>query len=269
MGTHLLAYFINTTFGAALANVNVVNDDVVTKVGIGDRFLCPVDYNTIQYCAALGTTLTRALVTTPSLEVRREVFEILPRRATAVTFSLSGLEICDPFKDVVLQAPENIIVQTADSSGAGVAKYALIWLKKAGPLPAVPDGDIRVVRSTGTTTLTINTWSTVAVTLDKDLEPGQYALVGFIGISANVVAVRVIIPNQNYRPGMPGLAGTEAAAADFDFSAYNPLMYYLMGEFPHTNIPQFQFLSSVADTVETVFLYLIKVGAPGTQLTVV
>jgi hypothetical protein len=31
-----------------------------------------------------------------------------------------------------------------------------------------------------------------------------------------------------------------------------------MGSFPHTDLPQVQFLSSAADTSEVVYLYLVK-----------
>ena len=266
MGTHLLAYFSNTTFGATLANVTVVNDDIVTKTGTGDRFLCPVDYNAVFAASALGTTLTRALFTTPSLEVRREVFEILPRAASAVVFAARSLQAYLPPQDLLLQAPENIICQTADSSGAGVAKYASIWLKKPGPIPPMATGDVRVARSTSATTLTANVWSTCAITLDKDFEPGTYQQVGLIGESANSIYARQIFPALTYRPGVPVLAGTEAAAADYGFAELLRFEYYNMGSFPHTNLPQTQFLSSAADTAEQVFLYVIKTGPPGTAI---
>ena len=258
--THLMGFFINTTFGATLANVNPIQDDIISKAGAGDRFQIPDDYHSIFAAAALGTTLTRALLTTPSLEVRREVLEIWPRRTASISFSLANIEVFKPYREIVLKSAENIILQTADTSGAGVAKYGLLWLKQPGDLDPMPDGDIRIVRATASQTLVANVWTSCTIALDKDLEPGTYALVGFLPISATAIAARAIIPRQNYRPGMPGLAGTEGAASDFDNFGMEDLMYYRMGDFVHTNIPQFQFLSSAADTTEVIYLMLIRVG---------
>jgi hypothetical protein len=63
-----------------------------------------------------------------------------------------------------------------------------------------------------------------------------------------------------YRPGFPGLAGTEAVAADFDFANLAPFFGTALGSFTHITLPQFQFLASAADTVEVVYAYVVKTG---------
>jgi len=100
---------------------------------------------------------------------------------------------------------------------------------------------------------------------DNSLEPGQYTLIGFVPISASLVAARAVITGQVYRPGVIGLAGTEQAASDFDNNAFNAdpitsLIYYDMGSFNHLNFPQFEFLANAADVSETVYLYVVRTG---------
>jgi hypothetical protein len=57
---------------------------------------------------------------------------------------------------------------------------------------------------------------------------------------------------------LPALAGSEAAALTFNRVPLQELMFEPMGTFDHQNFPQFQFLSTAADTAETVYLYVIK-----------
>jgi hypothetical protein len=135
--------------------------------------------------------------------------------------------------------------------------YVLVALGPATQ-PAVPGGQLRIIRATGTTTLTPNAWTTVAVTPEQSIEPGTYELIGFIAISANAIAARAIITGQVWRPGLPALNGSEAAALDFNRVPLQELMFEPMGTFDHQNFPQFQFFAAAADTAETVYLYVIK-----------
>lgn len=267
MPTHLAAWF-QSTFGLSLAELNQVQDDILTQPN-GQRFQVPTDYLSIKGLAALGNGITRAQMKAPSLDVRREKLEVLPRVQGSAKFSLGFPEFMVPTKDVDLEATETITMIQSDGAGVAFSHYGLIWLGPKGPLPPMPEGDVRRVRAVASTTLTAQKWTSVTMTPDADLEPGQYSLVGLIPISATCVAGRVIITGQNYRPGFIGFAGTEAAAADFDPRALkNPLYGYPMGSFAHTNIPQVQFLADAADTSETVFFDVIRIGDVGTSSSI-
>jgi hypothetical protein len=158
---------------------------------------------------------------------------------------------------MALQAGETIEVQTSED-GAGATQQTVLVCVGPTALPPVPAGDVMVMRATGTTTLGVRTWTTVPITLDSSLPVGNYALVGFLPISAGIIAARVLISTQNNRPGMLGLPGSESAAGDFDPLTYARIMNYDMGHFSNRNVPQFQFFSISADTAETVFLYVVK-----------
>lgn len=258
MATHLCAYF-ESVDSATVTNIDTVVDTILTRPA-ADRFQVPIDYRSIAWAAALGVNITRAVIQTPSLAVRRETMEVLPRVRGDDLFTLDRMEVFKPKKDLVLEGTENMTFQAAEDGVGATTVYGLVALKAPGELPAVPEGDIRRVRCTATTTLTANAWTVGTITPDLDLEPGQYALVGMYGMSATGIAMRAVITGQNYRPGVPMLTTTEGAGADFNAPAYDQVLGYKMGEFAHTNIPQIEWLASAADTAETVFLDVIRIG---------
>jgi hypothetical protein len=237
-----------------LTEVSVVKDDVLTQSGTA-RFYVPADVNNVVWKAALSTSLTKAYIKTPSLEVRRTVPYIIPQVSDAVSFPLNIFAVDKPLSPISLVPTEelSLYAQTA----ANVRAYGLVSLGPA-TLPAAPTGDIRVVRCEGNTTLTANQWTSVPITPDVSLEAGTYALVGFIPISTGCIAARAIITGQVWRPGVPGLAGSESAVKKLEPAYIRELQNYLMGTFSHINIPVIQFLSSSSDTSEVVYLYLIK-----------
>src|SRR5712691_11271020 len=169
MATHLVA-FQQSIDTATLAAINNVPDDILTRTSV-TRFLIPAAYNRVHWAAALGANLTRAQIITPSLQVRRMNPEVAPRRRGAETFSLSAPEIYKPMRPLILVAGEEIEFDIAEDAAGASQNDGLVCL---GPeaLPAMPDGDIRIVRATGTTTLAARAWTSVTLTLDNSIEAG-------------------------------------------------------------------------------------------------
>jgi hypothetical protein len=259
-GSHLAAYWQSVN-GNSLTELNIIQDDVLTKAS-ASRFLVPTDFNAVYAMAALGNGITRAQLDSPSLQVRRESMEVIPRVAGAAKFTLGFPEVDILNSDLVLAPTETIAMKTSDAKTAAFSQYGGVFMKKPGPLPAIPTGDIRRVRSTATTTLVQGLWTTFTPTLDNSLEPGSYALAGILPISANGIFGRTIITGQAYRPGNIALPGTEALAVDAEYSLIKQLMFYNMGQFTHINVPQIQMLADSGDTSETVFYYVVKTGSP-------
>lgn len=258
MPQHLIAWR-ESIDQATLGRIAAVQDDVLTPSG-ADRFLVPSEYRYLRWAGALGSDMTRAQIVTPSLDVRRYNLEVLPREDGADLFTVTNVPLFIPMRPIELVPTETIEFQAAED-GAGADLLTGLASLGLPELPAMPEGDIRVIRATGSTTLTAGTWTTVTLTLDTSLEPGMYTLVGFIPIGATVQAGRVLITGQPFRPGVPGLTAAEAAAADFNPRAFDSIMWYAMGEFPSTDIPQVQYLATAADTAQVVFLYLVRTGA--------
>src|SRR5712692_511520 len=218
MATHLAAWQ-QTVDSATLVALNNVVDDVLTRTSL-TRFLVPAAYNRIHWAAAAGPNLTRAQIITPSLLVRRMNPEVAPRKRGADAFTLTALEIYIPARPLILVPGEEVEFDTAED-GAGATQMRGFVALGPEALPPVPDGDIRIVRATGTTTLVANAWTSVVLTLDSSLEAGVYALVGFIAMSATVLAARAIVTGQPNRPGVIGFQGAEGVAVDFEAALFN------------------------------------------------
>ena len=251
--------FLASVNSATLVALNVIADDILSSPQ-ANRFQVPADLNCIHGAAALGATLARAQVQAPSLEVRRASLEVVPHEAGTIAFTLGAPRLFVPRREVLLSAPETVMFYANNAAGGADNEYGLLWLKPPGELPPMPAGDIIAARATSATTLVANTWTTCTMALDKDLPAGKYALVGFRAISATGIVARALITGQTYRPGNPVLAGTEAAARDFDHGNLDAFNWYNMGEFENITLPQFQFLASAGDVAEVAILYLVKIA---------
>jgi hypothetical protein len=255
MAWHLAAWR-QSIDSATLTELDVVPDDVLTRSGT-KRFLVPSDYRFVQFAMATGPNVTDARIRTPSLGVRRMDLNIVPRRRGGESLTLAVLEIMRPPRPVMLTPTEEISAVAAED-GTGATVVNVLVALGAETLPPAPPGDVRVVRFLGSTTLTPGVWTTVTVTPEFSLEPGSYTLVGFLPISAGCIAARVLFVGGTYRPGYPGLAGTEAVALNFDFANLTPFFGVALGSFTHITIPQFQYLSTSADTVQVIYAYVVK-----------
>jgi len=258
MSLHLAA-FLKSIDSAVLTPLDTIVDDVLTRPSV-DRFQVPSDFSSIAWAAALGVNVTRAQIVAPSLEVRRMTTDIVPHERGVIVFSQESARVFVPKVDLVLTPTENFMVYGSEDGAGATVVAALVALKAPGPLPAMPGGDIRMIRATAAVNLVANTWTTLTPIFEKDLEPGTYVLVGFIPHSANLIAARAIFMGQAYRPGVPGLSGAIAAAMDHGEHFYDKLAWFAMGTFTHISPPQFQFFSTVADAAETIILYVVKTG---------
>jgi hypothetical protein len=258
MAKHLVAFYENLA-SATLNGLDVVVDDVV-NIPQADRFQVPPEYNAVEWIAALGATLARAQLVAPSLEVKRATCEVIPHERGTIAFNIEGPRLAVFPREVVLDVGENVQLQANNTAAGADPVYGLVSLKKPGALPVAPDGPIIMCRATNAVALVANVWNTRTFTLEKELEKGDYALVGFHAWSATGIAARVIIPGLSYRPGVAMIAGaTESVCRDFD-PQYLKDSLYEMGRFPSTSFPQFQLLASAADAASQIVALLVKVA---------
>jgi len=256
MATHLVAF--RETLGGAVVDseIDSVQDDILTRPST-ERFTVPAEYNNIHMAYLQATTIGRGRIVTPSLEVRRSTPFITPHeRGTIPTLLTPAMYM--PKKPIVLIPQEELSVRVTDAVAEAVTALVLLGVPT---LPEVPDGDIRRVRCTSATTLVAGAWSSCVLTPDTQIEAGVYALVNMIAHSVGVVGARAIIQGQAFRPGVLGIpAATEPPALEYSVLYETINKSYEMGRFPHNVIPQVQFLSISADTAETVYLDMVKVG---------
>jgi hypothetical protein len=257
MVSHLVAFY-QSTYNISDVEINVVKDDVLSRTA-ATRILVPPDLNRIGWGYAAATDLAKARYFTPSLETRRFYALIHPHRKGGVLPTIDVPRIFVPEPPVELTPNEELSAKFTVGGSAAEDIYGLASFQVAA-LPAVPAGEFKIVRCTGSTTLVKGDWTSVKLTPDVSLEAGEYALVKFIAISTNVIAARVIIPGQVWRPGLPGFPGAEADALAHATVYSKLLPAYEMGRFDHLHLPEFQFLANAADTSEVVYLYLVKVA---------
>ena len=229
---------------AALADphVRVVSNDIVV----------PADVSNLGHAYALGPSITRASIVSPSIR-RRYPFELYPTDASATP---SSLPVFNGFASPIALDPDESLNAQFAESGAGASRGTiLIWLTD-GQYRADVSDEIFTIRATGTTTLTANAWTNCALTFNDTLPAGEYAIVGMAAFSTGAQAARLVIPQYAWRPGC--IAATSANTPGASAFRYGNLGVW--GTFSHNTPPTVDFLSNSADTAETIYLDLVMVS---------
>lgn len=255
MSSHLAAWQ-QSIDAAALTAINSIIDQVLTRTGT-TRYLVPKDYNFLHWGYAAGPDLTRAVLFTPSLGVRRMNAEIFPHNRAGEVLTLVAPQLWRPPLPIELVPTEEIEAQISEDNAA--ASQVDVFASFGPPeLPPIPSGDIRVNRCTATAALVARAWTLVSITPDQSFEPGDYALIGMLPNSATAVMARAVFTGQTWRPGVPAVPGAEADAKDFDPAMLEPYGGYEMGRFDHLTLPQIEFFATAADAAERVYLISVK-----------
>jgi hypothetical protein len=152
---------------------------------------------------------------------------------------------------LVVDEALNFLVQS-DPAAAAIHR-GLVWLGDGPQAPVV--GNFFTVRCTAAATLVTGTWVNANLVFAQSLPAGSYQVVGMRARSANLVAARLVFPEQVARPGVAAVN----AIGDLDpfWARYGRMGVF--GQFPHTNPPTVDFLG-VTDTAEFVILDLLRVA---------
>jgi hypothetical protein len=193
-----------------------------------------------------------------SAERKRNILRVLPTN-NGVLPNTASPRISLVHSGYEFDETEDISFRVSYPDVATAERVVGILSLKGGRDESIPDGEIRLVRCVGSTTLTAHKWSLVTVVPDVQLDAGNYALINFIPYSANCIAARVIVQGQPFRGGVLGLSGaSESAALQYSTEFRNYFTDYNYGIFTHKAIPQFEFLSSAADTSQVVYMKVVK-----------
>ena len=259
MVLHVFAYRKSKTTTTE-EEIDVVSDDVLTRTA-GTRFMVPAGLTKIYWGFASGAYLGEARLYTPSLETRKYRARIIPRNINDNNPVSSFDLIYLPTPPLSLMATEELSFLATVTDATAARNIIGVFALGPDTLPPKPAGEPIWVRATGSTTLTANTWTTVKITPEVQLEAGTYALINAICYSAGAVACRFIIPGLVWRPGFLAVQGTNEYAGltkAYWILKYMPEIEY--GRFSHLAVPEVQFLSTSADTSEVVYLKVVKVA---------
>ena len=218
----------------------------------GDDIIVPGALPWVMGLFGLGANITRARLESPSL---RRILnqELGPVDDNATPRSPSRLN--DFGSNPIPIDPEEALNFFVSEDTAGAEReYGIAFLTSGVVTPAI--GDIRTVRATGTTTLTANAWTNCALTFDETLPAGTYHLVGARGNSSGVVAFRFVFSGLPWRPGGIGEVSVDLVG----HRNWRRGRSGVWGTFEHNTPPTVDFLSTSADSSQTLELDLIKVS---------
>lgn len=200
----------------------------------------------------IGTTLVAAQLQSPTL---RRVLNYDVRPVEGATVPPNVARYIDLSKaQLSLSTDEAIDAFVTDTAAGAEQDTVLIWLGDG--TFSVPAGDIFSVKATGATTLVAYAWTNGSLTFTQTLPAGRYAVVGMRAESTGLIAARLVFVGYQWRPGCIGFATSILQ----DVLPFRQGDLGTWGEFQHNTPPTVDFLSSSADTAETIILDLVKVG---------
>lgn len=247
---HLAAYSESLTNGLTNTAVDALLDNVLTRTAAGNFILPQPGKLAGMYSA--GVNLTRARVNTPSLRYVGLPFGGLIN-ATLATPSPPNLTWWGDNGPTIPTADE-ISVEHTLGGVAPEQEYSLVWFQfNRREVPAAPT--YRIL-ATATITATANAWTSGNMTLDSTLPAGRYAVVGMTAFGTNLNAARLIFPGGGYRPGCLSMNANNGVALPH-FTDGRMGVY---GTFDSVNTPTLEILASGANTAQTVFLDLQRIG---------
>ncbi len=254
---HLAGFAEVHDAAAVFSNVAALADDRLFTQG--DDLRVPTLNQVILAAAgADGVVAPRARLVSPTLDelVR---YEISPINITnALPVEPDTPQAIDDLRmsPLVLGVDELLNAQLNNNPGAAEEQWILLWFADSPPNP-VSAGRGFTVRATGTTTLGVIIWTSVTITLDENLPPGNYQIIGLRVESPACIAGRIILRTGDFQ--RPGALGTDLIS-DLAFPPFRHGGLGVWGEFPFTQLPAVEFLAGVADTAQTVHLDLIRIG---------
>lgn len=258
MPLHLMGFISNIDSAAVFANLVPIPDPMLTINGNNVRV--PPDMTQIIMAAggADGVVIPRIRLTSPTLikTGRPEIKPLNVQNAVPVVpDSPPGVMWLteDPLQ---LTGIENLSCELNNNPAAAQDQWALLLLADKSPAPVV-NGLVQTHRATSTTAAVVRTWTNVNFVFDDQLQPGTYALVGLRPMSANMIAARVVFPNDPaHRPGALGGA-TAQSKTDKMFRAGRLGSW---GTFPFEQQPTIDVLCAAADATQEFEIDLIRIG---------
>jgi hypothetical protein len=258
MVRHLLAWS-DTVNNVNDVEISVVEDSIITMPNT-KRFTIPIGLNTIDWCYYGSVSASSARLFAPSAEKIRNILRVLPTNGAVLpNNTIPKISIINSGYE--FDETEDISFRVTYPSVASAERVVGIVSLNGGKSENIPNGETRIIRCTGSTTLTSNKWSLVTVTPEIQLDAGNYALINFIPYSANLIACRAIVQGMPYRAGVLGINGSsENVALQFSSEWSSYFADYNYGVFTHKAIPQFEFLANAGDTSQVVYLKVVKIG---------
>jgi len=247
---HLAAYYATLTNGSTNAQVAAIQDNVLTRTTANNYILPQPGKLFAMYSA--GVSITRARVNTPSLRYVGLPYSGLVNGALAVPSPQNVTVWGD--QGPMLPTADEISVEHTLGGGAPEVEYSLVWFQFQNR--PVPIGQTYRILFTAAITGVAGAWASGVMTPDSTLPAGRYAIVGMQAFGTNMAAARLIFPGGGYRPGV--LAANSNVGVPQNVWTNGRMGLY--GTFDSVNVPTLEILAIGANTAQTVYLDLQRIG---------
>jgi hypothetical protein len=251
--------FTTVAYTAAAAGINAALTALAAAADphvriVGNDIYVPVDFKYLWGGYAVGPTLTRAQLSSPSL--RRTLLPEIAPLDVGAALPASPRKIF-LFDDSPIQLDGGEALDANITNTASDRETVLVWL---GPGASKPDTrPFFTLRVTATPTAVAGVWTNGAITFDQTLPAGRYDLVGARFRSTNLIAFRFVFVGGTYRPGAVGYAATTS----LDYDKFRSGNLGIWGNFAHNAPPTVDFLANAADSSFTGELDLVYTGQAG------
>ncbi len=266
MGHWLGAFYESRAGTAALTNVAALADAILRASG--DNITIPPSFNQLMAAYAAASIATAGVLNGAQLQApsMRKIgsgtykslsrYEVLAAAAVLEPTDPTPIEVFNP--PVPLDSGEDLTAHESASTTNTAKSLLAFWLGDGNYVNPYPNIPIDTIKLTGTTTLTANAWSSVALTLDQNLASGRYAILGMRAIAAGAHLARIVsnVPGYINRPGCIAYDVED----DIENSMFRNGNMGVWTEFNSNAIPQVEFLSDSADTAETVYWDVVRIG---------
>ena len=256
---HTAAFYESVDQAGIYANMAVPPDQLLTVVT--PNMQVPVLNKVVLVAAGLENTVApRCRLVTPSLRTK-SLFQVAP-----ISVAAAGPVVpADPhavvdLRDTPLElmVGEQLQFAALANPAAVQIQWCFVWFAD-GPTTPVK-GPIFTVRAVGATALVAGTWVTCPLVFDENLPRGRYQVVGMKALSATCKAARLLIPSQQWRPGVLGNVTIDQR----EWSGFRYGNMGIFGEFEDVDALNADFMAGAADGAEVVYLDLIQLRAgPG------
>jgi len=250
---HLAAWSQSIDPAGVFSALNAVADTQLTVAG--KNIQVPVLARILALAAGVETTVAQqARLSAPSRRVKA-LQRVAPTQGNAAAASLPS----DPhhvidLRDTPLTMVAGEVMQFEINSDPAAVQiqWGLVWLADGPTAPVL--GDEFTLRADGTTALVSQAWTLVPLVFAENLPRGRYQVVGLRVQSASLIAARLVLVGNVWRPG--------ALGTNNDRHLEHPMFRHgemgVFGEFEDTDPPQVECLAAAADAAEVVYLDLIQ-----------
>jgi hypothetical protein len=258
---HLAAFYQSVDPAGAYVQLAAIADSQLTVNS--PRITVPsLNQVVLAAAGAENTVAPLARLVAPSIKARlRHHLSPVNVAAAAAVLPMSPARLVDLRDDPIVLVPSEQLTAELFSNPAAVQiQWVLVWFADAKPAPIT--GAIVTARATVANALVAGAWSLNTLTFDEQIERGRYQVVGFRPMSTTLIAARLLIPGQAYRPGALGAANISDVSSDI-FRHGN---LGALGEFEDVDNLQVESLAAAADAaaVQQYLVDLVQLRAgPG------